>query len=53
MNVAVLPIDREEIIDKLYTACRTCYNGGSPIESYILLAEHVTMAVHLLKCLKI
>lgn len=34
MNVAVLPIDREEIIDKLYTACRTCYNSGSPIEMF-------------------
>lgn len=31
MKVKLLPIDKNEVIDKIYIACRTCYSKGSPI----------------------
>ena len=34
MRVKLLPIDEEQVIRKLYTACRTCYSAGSPITNY-------------------
>ena len=34
MRVKLLPIDKEEIINKIYAACRTCYTSGSPINMY-------------------
>lgn len=34
MRVKLLPIDEEEVIRKLYVACRTCYSAGSPIVNY-------------------
>lgn len=34
MRVKLLPIDEEQIIRKLYIACRTCYSAGSPITNY-------------------
>lgn len=34
MKVKLVPIDAEKELDKLYTACRTCYNAGSPIDMF-------------------
>ena len=34
MRVKLLPIDEEQVIRKLYVACRTCYSAGSPITNY-------------------
>ena len=34
MRVKLLPIDEEQVIRKLYIACRTCYSAGSPITNY-------------------
>lgn len=30
MKVTLLPLDKQEVINKLYVACRTCYNAGTP-----------------------
>lgn len=32
MRIKIAPLNKEEAINKLYTACRTCYNPGSPID---------------------
>lgn len=34
MKVVLSNIDCEEVLDKLYTACRTCYNAGKPEDMY-------------------
>lgn len=34
MKVKLIPMDVEKELNKLYTACRTCYNAGSPIDMY-------------------
>ena len=34
MRGKLLPIDEEQVIRKLYIACRTCYSAGSPITNY-------------------
>ena len=34
MRVKLLPVDEEQVIRKLYVACRTCYSAGSPITNY-------------------
>ena len=34
MKVKLLPVDQEQVIRKLYIACRTCYSAGSPIANY-------------------
>lgn len=34
MRVKLLPIDEEQVLRKLYIACRTCYSAGSPITNY-------------------
>lgn len=34
MKVKLLPVYEEEVIRKLYVACRTCYSAGSPITNY-------------------
>ena len=34
MRVKLLPVDEEQVIRKLYIACRTCYSAGSPITNY-------------------
>ena len=34
MRVKLFPVNYEEVINKLYTACRTCYSAGSPITNY-------------------
>ena len=34
MKVKLLPVNEEEVIRKLYVACRTCYSAGSPITNY-------------------
>ena len=34
MEVTVIPFNVEEIVNKIYTACRTCYSVGTPQEQY-------------------
>lgn len=34
MRVKLLPVDEEQVIRKVYVACRTCYSAGSPITNY-------------------
>lgn len=34
MRVKLLPVNEEQVIKKLYIACRTCYSAGSPITNY-------------------
>ena len=34
MRVKLFPVNYDEVINKLYTACRTCYSAGSPITNY-------------------
>lgn len=34
MNVVMAELDLQEAIDKIYTACRTCYNPGKPEDMY-------------------
>lgn len=33
-EVTVIPFNKDEILNKLYTACRTCYTTGTPQEQY-------------------
>lgn len=60
MKIKLYPIDKDEIINKLYIACRTCYNAGSPVDMYnseiidphteeqkIKLIKHVLDSSHL------
>ena len=34
MEVTVIPFNEVEVVDKIYTACRTCYAEGTPQEQY-------------------
>ena len=34
MEVTVIPFNVEEIVNKIYTACRTCYSVGTPQDQY-------------------
>ena len=34
MRVKLFPVNYDEVVNKLYTACRTCYSAGSPITNY-------------------
>ena len=34
MEVTLLPVNEQEVISKLYIACRTCYNAGTPNAMY-------------------
>ena len=34
MEVSVIPFNEVEVVDKIYTACRTCYAQGTPQEQY-------------------
>ena len=34
MEVTLLPVNEQEVISKLYIACRTCYNAGTPNDMY-------------------
>lgn len=45
MEVSVIPFNEVEIVDKIYTACRTCYSQGTPQEQYKATQEEVTGAV--------
>ena len=42
MEVTLIPVNEQEVIDKLYVACRTCYTAGTPNDMYRLaaLSEH-------------
>lgn len=39
MEVRLLPINKDEVINKLYVACRTCYSAGTPQEQYEKVKE--------------
>lgn len=41
---SVMPFNEVEVIDKLYTACRTCYAAGTPQEQYAKTQEELTGA---------
>lgn len=41
---SVMPFNEVEVIDKLYTACRTCYAAGTPQEQYAKAQEELTGA---------
>lgn len=34
MEVTLIPVNETEVINKLFTACRTCYNAGTPNDMY-------------------
>lgn len=34
MEVTLVPVAEQEALDKLYTACRTCYNAGTPNDMF-------------------
>lgn len=44
MEITVIPFNEVEIIDKIYTACRTCYAEGSPQDQYLKTQEDLTGA---------
>lgn len=39
MEVSIIPFNSEEVINKIYTACRTCYSAGTPQEQYAKAGE--------------
>ena len=39
MKVVLSQIDTNEVLNKLYTACRTCYNAGKPEDMYATVHE--------------
>jgi len=45
MEVTVIPFNEVEVVDKIYTACRTCYAEGTPQDQYKLTQEEMTGAV--------
>ena len=34
MEVTLIPVNEQEVINKIYTACRTCYSVGTPSDTY-------------------
>ena len=44
MEVSVIPFNEVEVVDKIYTACRTCYAQGTPQEQYKKTQEEFTGA---------
>lgn len=45
MAVTVVPFNEVEVVDKIYTACRTCYAPGTPQDQYKKTQEELTGAV--------
>lgn len=43
-KISVMPFNEVEIVDKLYSACRTCYAEGTPQEQYAKTQEELTGA---------
>ena len=41
---SVMPFNEVEVVDKLYSACRTCYAEGTPQEQYAKTQEELTGA---------
>lgn len=39
MDVQIIPFNEIEVVDKIYTACRTCYMAGTPQEQYAKAQE--------------
>ena len=39
MEVTLLPVNEQEVINKLYIACRTCYSAGTPNDNYRLASS--------------
>ena len=44
MEVSVIPFNEVAVVDKIYTACRTCYAQGTPQEQYKKTQEEFTGA---------
>lgn len=42
MKVTMIPVNAEDVINRLYVACRTCYHAGKPEDMYkeILVADY-------------
>ena len=43
-KISIMPFNEVEVVDKLYTACRTCYAEGTPQEQYAKTQEELTGA---------
>ena len=43
-KISVMPFNEVEVVDKLYSACRTCYAEGTPQEQYAKTQEELTGA---------
>lgn len=41
MEVTLIPVNEYDVVDKLYTACRTCYNAGTPNDMWSSLGHTV------------
>lgn len=41
-KISVMPFNEVEVVDKLYSACRTCYAEGTPQEQYAKTQEELT-----------
>ena len=44
-KISVMPFNEVEVVDKLYSACRTCYAEGTPQEQYAKTQEELTGAI--------
>lgn len=42
MEVTIIPFNEVEVVDKIYTACRTCYAPGTPQDQYKKTQEDLT-----------
>lgn len=52
MEVTLIPVNEQEVLDKLYTACRTCYNAGTPNDMYHELTHTLSDNEKKIKLLK-
>lgn len=52
MEIKLLPVKQREVLEKLYTACRTCYNAGSPVDMWYSLQEDALSEDKMLKLLE-
>ena len=52
MEIKLLPVNEKEIITKLYVACRTCYNAGTPTDMWRELEENPVSEEKMLKLIE-
>lgn len=52
MEIKLLPVNKKEIITKLYVACRTCYNAGTPTDMWRELEENPVSEEKMLKLIE-